>query len=100
MPSINRRNTAIILGLVLIVVVAIGVSRGPKKELVEEVDVSFSENELDILGESIESLEFEDLVGLSGSAIMEVEISEEDLDILGEAIEGLEFEDLGGLTEN
>jgi hypothetical protein len=91
----------------LIIVIAVGVSRDPKKEPDEEVEVSLTERELDELGKSLEGLEFDDLVGLSGNGVEDlmdenpdVELAEIDLDKLGELLEGLEFEDLGGLTEN
>jgi hypothetical protein len=98
--SNRKRNSFIVLGLLLIIVAAIGISRRPKKEPVDELDISFTESELEALGNSIEGLEFDDLGGLSESEEIVFEFTEEDLDKLGSALEELEFEDLGGLTEN
>ncbi|MFC1802766.1 hypothetical protein ACFL0D_02240 [Thermoproteota archaeon] len=107
MSVLNKRNSVIILGLLLIIVAVVGASRSPKKDPLEKVGISFSESELDNLGESIKGLEFDDLGGLSGDEFVgvedesaDIELSEIDLDKLGEAIQGLEFEDLGGLTDN
>lgn len=100
MPALNKKNSVIILGVLFIVVAVIGASQGLKKESVDDVEVSFTESELDDLGDSIEALEFDDLGGLSGSGTVDVELSEEDLDNLGEAIKGLEFDDLEGLNDN
>lgn len=99
MPALNKRTSVIVLGVLFIVVVVIGVSRSPKKESVDEVKVSFTESELDALSESIESLEFDDLGGLSGSGTGDAAFSEE-LDNLGEAIKALEFDDLVGLSDS
>jgi hypothetical protein len=96
----KKRNSFILLGILLIIVVAIGISRRPKRKLIDELDISFTESELDALGSSIESLEFDDLSGLNESEAMVVKFTEEDLDKLGSALEELEFKDLGGLTEN
>lgn len=103
----NRRKAVIFLGLLVIVIIAIGTTRRPKKEPVDEIEVSFSESELDNLGESIEKLEFDDLGGLSGDGVKDlieevpdVGLTELDLDKLGELLEGLQFEDLGGLNED
>ena len=96
----RKRNSFIIIGLLLIIVAAIGISRKPKKEPVDELDIPFTKSELDALGSSIKSLEFDDLGGLNERDAMVVEFTEEDLDKLGSALEELAFEDLGGLTEN
>jgi hypothetical protein len=102
----NRRKSVIFLGL-FVIIIAIGATRGPKKEPVNMIEVSFSESELDNLGESIESQEFDDLVGLSGDGVEDlieevpnVRLTELDLDKLGELLEELQFEDLGGLNED
>lgn len=100
MLSRNKRNSVIILGLLFIIVIAIGASRDSKKEPVDEVDISFKESDLDDLGESIKGLEFDDLGGLNETGSNGVEFSVEDLDNLGEALKRLKFEDLEGLTEN
>lgn len=103
----NRRKSVIFLGLLVIIIIAIGATRNQKKESVDVIEVSFSESELDNLGESIEKLEFDDLVGFSGEVAEDhieetpdVGLNELDLDKLGELLEGLQFEDLGGLTED
>jgi hypothetical protein len=98
MPAINKRNSVIVLGVLFIIVIIIGASKGPKKEPFDDVKVSFTESELDDLGKSIEDLEFDDLGSLSISETGE--ISEDELDNLGEAIKSLEFDDLAGLSDN
>jgi hypothetical protein len=106
MPSLSKRNSILIIGLVLIIL-AIGASQGQKQEITDEKDqLAFSEDDLNNLGKSIGDLEFDDLGGLSFDESTDpdengtyIELTEIDLDWLGELLQGLEFEDLGGLTE-
>ncbi len=101
MSAISRKKTVFIAGLILILIVIVSVSRNKDKLLPEEnIDVSFSEEDLGSLGEALESLDFEDLEGFTGEDDYYVGFSLEDLENLGSALEGLEFEDLGGLSES
>lgn len=117
MPAINKKSI-LTVGLVLIIMLAVGASQRPKQEINNdendseepqkevEDEISFTEGDLDSLGKSIEDLEFDDLGGLSldesadlGENSTNIELSELDLDKLGELLQALEFEDLGGLSE-
>ena len=65
--------------------------------------ISLSQEELDVLKDKLDALEFDDLVGLSEEDAEPLEgetLSQEDLDKLRDALEALEFEDLAGLSEN
>ena len=96
MPTLSKKNGVIVLGLLVIIAVSIGASR--KKEVEPGLDLGVSEEELDVLGDSIEGLEFDDLEGLTeGNGLG---ISEDDLDSLEDALKNLDFEDLEGLTDN
>ena len=96
MPALSKKNGVIVLGLLVIIAVSIGASR--KKQVESGLDLGVSEEELDVLGDSIEGLEFDDLEGLSdGNGLG---ISEDDLDSLEDALKNLDFEDLEGLTDN
>jgi hypothetical protein len=118
MSTLSRRNTVIIAGILLAVVIIYGSQQLAKKP--EEpngdkqtdtgdqpVDVgSLSQEDLDALQNALEELEFDDLGGLSEEDIPTDDqpsdvgsLSQEDLDKLKEDLEGLEFEDLGGLSE-
>lgn len=118
MSILSKRNTVIVVGILLVIIV-LGVrarnsqqpdlpggETPPDASKDEESDIldSLSQEDLDKLKTALEALEFEDLGGLSeddyqdeGQEIIGA-ISQEDLDKLKEALESLEFEDLGGLT--
>jgi hypothetical protein len=89
----------IVIGLLLILVVFVGAKR-QVNEITEEIDVPFTEEELNSLGNALENLEFDDLGGLTGDDFSSLSFDEADLDSLEQALQGLEYEDLGGLTEN
>ena len=59
MPVLSKRNGVIDLGLMVILAISIGASR--KKEVEPGLEIGVSEDDLDVLGDSIESLEFDDL---------------------------------------
>ena len=96
MPALSKKNGVIVLGLLVIIAISIGASQ--KKQVEPGLDLGVSEEELDVLGDSIEGLEFDDLEGLDdGNGLG---ISEDDLDSLEDALKNLDFEDLEGLTDN
>jgi len=96
MPYVSRRNGAILLALLVILVVSVGAYRKQQGDL--GLDIGVSEAELDELGDSIEELAFDDLEGVSERNGLG--ISEDDLDSLEEALNNLDFEDLEGLSDN
>lgn len=67
---------------------------------IEEINIPFTEQELNKLGNALENLEFDDLEGLTVDDFSIISFKEADLDSLEQALQGLEFEDLGGLSEN
>lgn len=96
--NLGKRNIVIVLGLLVLILVSIGASRKKQAEPGLELDVS--EDELDVLGDSIEGLEFDDLGGISDGDADGLGFSEDDLNILGDALNDLVFEDLEGLSDN
>ena len=96
LSKLAGKRLIILLVVVLGVLVVAGLGRKGSVELVD--DVSFSESDLDTLGEELDELSFDDLEGLSNGT--GVGFSEFDLDVLGEALDQMSFEDLGGLTED
>ena len=97
MPLLSKRNGVVVLGLFLLVVFSVGAGR--KKKVDSDLGLGVSEDDLELLGDSIEGLEFDDLGGLSGD-VVDLGVSEDDLDSLGDALEGLDFEDLEGLSSD
>ena len=96
MPVLSKRNSVIVIGLLVILAVAIGASR--KKQVTLNLDVEVSEDDLDVLGDSLEDLEFDDLEGLTDEEYLG--ITESDFDSLEDALKNLDFEDLEGLSDN
>ena len=96
MPVLSKRNSVIVIGLLVILAVAIGASR--KKQVTPNLDVEVSEDDLDVLGDSLEDLEFDDLEGLTDEEYLG--ITESDFDSLEDALKNLDFEDLEGLSDN
>ena len=95
MSALSKRNSIIVLGLLFIIAISVGASR---KKQSESLDLGVSEDDLDVLGDSLEALEFDDFVGLSdGNGLG---ISEEDLNSLEDALKNLDFQDLEGLSDN
>ena len=100
MSSLSKRNIVIVVGVLVLAGLSFGASRGSKLELEDDMDVSFSEDDLVSLGDSIEGLEFDDLGGLSDGGAGGLDISEDDLDSLEDALNDLHFEDLEGLSDS
>ena len=96
MPALSKRNSVIVLGVLILITVSIGALR--KKQVDPSLELGVSEDDLEVLGDSLEELEFDDLEGISGEE--ELGIDEDDLDSLEDALNNLDFEDLEGLTDN
>ena len=94
----KNRNSLILLFGLLIVFAVVGRSWRRNDKPNEELDLQFSSEDLDKLGDQLSEMEFEDLEGLEGSASLN--FTSIDLDDLEEALQGLSFEDLEGLSEN
>jgi hypothetical protein len=96
MPALSKRNGVIALGLLVLIAVSIGAYR--RKQVAPGLELGVSEDDLDVLGDSLEDLEFDDLEGISEEE--DLGINEDDLDSLEDALNNLDFEDLEGLTDN
>lgn len=96
MPALSKRNSIIAIGILVILAVSISASR--RKQDAPGLELGFSEDDLEVLGDSIEGLEYDDLEGISGEE--DLGISEDDLDSLEDELNNLDFEDLEGLSDN
>jgi len=95
-----KNRNALILAFGLLLVFAI-VGRSWRRNGDNEngdLDLEFSSEDLDKLGDQLSELEFEDLEGLEASTSLN--FTSIDLDNLEEALQALSFEDLEGLSEN
>jgi hypothetical protein len=96
MPVLSKRNSVIVIGLLVILAVTIGASR--KKQVTPSLEIEVSEDDLNVLSDSLEDLEFDDLEGLSDEEYFV--ITESNFDSLEDELNNLYFEDLGGLSDN
>ena len=94
----KNRNTLILLFGLIVVFAVVGRSWRRNDEPNEDLDLQFSSEDLDKLGDQLSELEFEDLEGLEASTSLN--FTSIDLDNLEEALQSLSFVDLEGLSED
>lgn len=95
----NKRNTLILfVCLVLVTILIGGIRRRGEDKQGEELDLDFTSDDLDQLGNELSGLEYDDLEGLEASGSLDFTSS--DLDNLEAALNALSYEDLQGLSEN
>ena len=93
----DKKATVSIIVIILILIIGVGATRR-NKPTEQKVDLPFTENELDALGNKINSLEIEDIQGLNPDNSTIISFTLNELDNLGSSIENLDFEDLEGLS--
>ena len=91
----DKRTLTILAAVILIVGLGAAWARINNKD---KPKVSFTESNLKTLENKIQSLEVEDLGGLTGGNLSAIQFSTQDLDQLGSKIDGLNFDDLEGLS--
>ena len=95
----NKRNTLILFaGIVLVAILIGGARRRSEDKPDNELDLGFTSDELDELGDELSGLEYDDLEGLEASGSLD--FTSIDLDGLENALQGLSYEDLQGLSDN
>lgn len=95
----NKRNTLILfVGIVLVTILIGGARRRGEDKTGDQLDLDFTSGDLDVLGDELSGLEYDDLEGLEASGSLN--FTSIDLDTLEDALQALSYEDLQGLSEN
>jgi len=91
----KKNQKIIVIGVAIILALFLGAAWA-RNTAKEKPKVSFAESNLGSLEDKLESLNIEDLEGLSG--IGSLNVSSQNIDQLGLDIENLEFDDLEGIS--
>ena len=91
------KRTITILGATLLI---LGVAAMMRSNVADKPKLTFTESNLQVLEDKLNSLEIQDLEGLTVGNITPVQFTPDELSQLGSKIEQLSFEDLEGLSSS